>query len=68
MITKEGFAEFATQFLLFQAFPNAMRFLFAKIGVGECYWRYFDTYFNRTAYVICNSRVRSLVSDSRQAK
>ena len=31
-----GFADFATQFLLFQAFPNAMRRLFAKIPVDEC--------------------------------
>ena len=35
-MTIRGFADFATQFLLFQAFPNAMRRLFAKTGsIGE---------------------------------
>ncbi len=35
-MTIRGFADFATQFLLFQAFPNAMRRLFAEIRISEC--------------------------------
>ena len=34
-MTIRGFADFATQFLLFQAFPNAMRRLFAGTPVNQ---------------------------------
>jgi hypothetical protein len=34
-MTIKGFADFRYQFLLFQAFPNAMRRLFALFGVDK---------------------------------